>query len=430
MIFLLKVLALLFLVLLNGFFVASEFAIVKIRETRLVELANRGSLRAKIGLTLIRRLDAYLSATQLGITMTSLGLGWLGEPLVSEQLEPVLHSAGVTNETLVTSVSVAAGFAIITFLHIVFGELAPKSLAIQRTEGTTLWIAIPLRMFYWSFFPAIWLLNGSANGLLKLIGISPAAEEELAHSEAELRMLLSESARGGHISEQEKIISRRALRLADVKARQIMVPRNEVVYFSIRDPLEANLAKARRNPFARYPVCDGDLDSILGVVHVRDVLWVLRDEGKVDLRSISREIIVSPEDENLEVILGKFRDSHIHMAVITDEVGSVSGIITLENVLEQLVGQIQDEFDHESPWIRPLGDDVHEVSGRTPLTVLRERLGMRFEDDDVATLSGYVTDSLGRFPKAGDELTLGSFKIEVNKVESLKIKTALIKKIT
>ena len=426
MIILLKVAALFGLVFLNGFFVASEFAIVKIRETRLAELSEDGNIRARVARSVVRQLDAYLSATQLGITIASLGLGWMGEPLVSEQLEPLLHRLGVQSEAVVTSLSVATGFFIITFLHIVFGELAPKSLAIQRTVGTTLWVSIPLRLFYWTFFPAIWLLNGAALGVLRLLGITPATEEELAHSEAELRMILSQSYRVGHISEKEKKIIDQALRFADLKARQIMVPRNEIIFFSLADSLDVHLAKARRNNFARYPLCDPDLDKVMGMVHIRDLFWMLHEEDGVDLESVKREVILVSGEESLETLLQRFRDEHIHLALVVDEIGVVSGLVTLEDVLEQLVGAIQDEFDRESPWIKPLAPDEYEVPGRAPLTALRARLGMDFEDDDVVTLSGYITEKLGRFPKEGDSIKVGAWKITVTATDALKVRTCRI----
>lgn len=425
----LKIVALFALVLLNGFFVASEFAIVKIRETRLVELAVGGNLRARVARNVVRQLDAYLSATQLGITIASLGLGWLGEPLVSSQLEPFLHRSGVESEAMVTSISFAVGFAIITFLHIVFGELAPKSLAIRRPEETTLWVAIPLRLFYWTFFPAIWVLNWVAIGTLRLIGITPAKEDELAHSEAELLMILSESARGGHISEQEKIISERALRFADLKARQIMIPRGEVIYFSLADSLEQSLTKAWRNNFARYPLCETDLDSVVGMIHIRDVLWMLQKKGEVDLESVAHEVVVVSEEESLEIVLQKFRSTHIHMALVADEVGVVSGLVTLEDVLEQLVGEIQDEFDRESPLIKKIGELAYEASGRIHLTVLEAKLGIEFGDDDVVTLSGYVTERLGRFPGVGDSIDVGDWRVVVTRAEALKVRTLRLEQI-
>jgi len=429
MIVFLKILAVLGLVFLNGFFVAAEFAIVKMRETRLIELSDEGNVRARVARSLVEKLDAYLSATQLGITIASLGLGWIGEPFVSHQLEPLLKIIGVVNPAAVSTISFAAGFLIITFLHIVFGELAPKSLAIQRTEPTTLWVSIPLRLFYWAFFPAIWILNEAAAGALRLVGIRPASEEELAHSEAELVMLLSESARGGHISEQEKAISGRALRLAEMKVRQIMAPRNEVVYFSLQDPLETHLAKARRHNFARYPLCETDLDSVIGMVHIRELFWMMQEGGEQDLRALALELLIVSEDDSLERVLHRFRDTHTHLAVVVDEMGSVSGVVTLEDVIEQLVGPIQDEFDRERPWLKKTGEGEYETSGRAPLTVLSERLGIEFEKNNVVTLSGYFTERLGRFPREGDTLEAGGWRISVTRTEGIKVRSCRIQKI-
>jgi len=423
-----KILVVVALVLLNGFFVASEFAIVKIRETRLIELARSGNIRARAARSVVKNLDAYLSASQLGITMASLALGWMGEPLVSDQLRPLLHSFQITSPTVITSVSVSVGFIIITFLHIVFGEQAPKFLAIRRVEGTALLISIPLRLFYWSFWPAIWLLNMAATGTLQVLGITPAKEHELAHSETELRMILSEAAAGGQISEQEKRISERALRLADLKAKQIMVPRNEIVYFSLAESLETTLEKARRNNFARYPLCESELDKLIGMVHLRDVFWMLREKGAADLRAVAREPLLFSEEESGETVLQRFRDTHIHLALVVDERGFISGLVTLEDVLEQLVGAIQDEFDTESPLLKKAGADVYEAAGRVPLALLKTKFGFEFADDDVVTLSGYITDQLGRFAKEGDAITLGAWKITVTKTDALKVRTCRLER--
>jgi len=428
MIIALKLLALFGLVFLNGFFVASEFAIVKVRETRLAELSEQGLIRARVAKGVAGSLDAYLSACQLGITIASLGLGWMGEPLVSQQLEPILLKIGIHDHAIVTSISFAIGFLVITFLHIVFGELAPKSLAIRRTEGTTLWVAVPLRLFYWTFFPAIWLLNQAAFLVLRLIGVSPASDEELAHSDTELMMILSESARGGHISEREKIISERALRFADLKARQIMAPRAEIVYFSLQDPVEQSLAKARRNGFARYPLCETGLDKVVGIVHVRDALWSVLAKGKADLALMAREAPIVSEEDNLEKLLELFRETHIHMALVADEIGVVSGLVTLEDVLEQLVGAIQDEFDSESPWIKALDGGAFEVLGRAPLTSLRRRLGIEFDDRDVITISGYLTDLLGRFPNSGDKVEAHGWTFTVTRTDALKVGACVVEK--
>ena len=367
----------------------------------------------------MQNLNRYLSATQLGITIVSLALGWLGEPLVAEQLEGLLHYLGVTSPAAVHSISVAVAFTLITYAMIVFGELGPKSLAISKTEGTMLLISIPLRLFHFLFYPIIWVLNLTATAVLRAIGLRPWEDDEAAHSEAELRMILSESARGGHISEREKRISERALRLTELTARQVMVPRNEAVYFSLAEPLEASLAKARRENYARYPLCETDLDSAFGIIHLHDLLWVCGTDPGPDLRALARELILFSEDDNLEVMLQRFRDSRIHLALVVDERGVVSGLVTLENVLEQLVGEIQDEFDREPPWMKKLDGGGYEVQGRTPLTVLRERLELEIADEDAVTISGFVTGQLGRFPREGDQVELPGWVVTVTKVEGL-----------
>jgi CBS domain containing-hemolysin-like protein len=429
MIVLAKSLAIIGLVLINGFFVAAEFAIVKVRATRLTELAERGKVRARIARGILGDLDAYLSACQLGVTMASLALGWLGEPLVADQLRPLLLHLRIENPAVVSTVSILAGFILITFLHIIFGEQAPKIIAIRRVESAALWVAVPLRLFYYTFLPAIWLLNQGATLTLAVLGIQAASDHELAHTESELRLILSEAARGGHISEHEQRISERALRLADLQVRQVMVPRGEVVYFSLADPLETNLAKARRHSFTRYPLCETDLDRPMGMIHIRDVLWVLREREAVDLRALAHELLLVSENESVEAMLERFRDSHIHLAVVVDEAGTVSGVVTLEDVLEQLVGAIHDESDREQPWIKPAGPDRYEIAGRAPLTMLTRRLGIEFDAHDIITLSGYVTAELGRFPRPGDRVVVGPWSVTVVRVDALKIAAAMIERL-
>lgn len=429
MIVLLKLLGFLFLILLNGLFVASEIAIVRIRETRLKELADAGNLRARAARSLVQNLDGYISAIQLAITMINLALGWLGEPLVSAQIKPVLHALGIESAAVVKSVSVALGFSIITFFVIVFGELTPKSLAIRRTEGVTLWVALPLRVFYWTFFPAIWLLNRTAAGVLRLLRIEPADESDLAHSENELLMILGQSARGGLISEQEQKISERALVFTSYPAKKIMTPRNEIVYFSLLDPLSANLDKARRNNYARYPLCETDLDSVIGMVHIRDALWMLREGRGEDLRAVARELLIVSEEERLERLLKRFRDAHIHLALVADETGAVSGLVTLEDVIEQLVGPIQDEFDRETPLLRKIGEGVYETPGRAPLAHLRQRLLIEFGNEEAATVSGFFTERLGRFPAQGDVLEVPGWKLTAVALDGIKVKTCRIEKL-
>ncbi|MFO8058974.1 MAG: hemolysin family protein [bacterium] len=429
MVFLLKIVSFLFLILLNGVFVSSEIAIVRIRETRLKELSDAGNFRARVAQSLVRNLDAYISAIQLAITMINLALGWLGEPLVSSQLKPVLHALGIESAAVVKSLSIGLGFTIITFLVIVFGELAPKSIAIRRTEGVTLWVALPLRIFHWIFFPAVWLLNTAATGVLRLLRIELADESDLAHSESELLMILSQSARGGLISEQEQKISERALVFTSYPAKKIMTPRNEIVYFSLLDPLSVNLDKARRNNYARYPLCESDLDSVTGMVHIRDALWMMREGRGEDLRTVARELLIVSEEERLERLLKRFRDAHIHLALVVDDTGAVAGLVTLEDVIEQLVGQIQDEFDRETPMLKKLSDRAWEVSGRAPLTLLQQRLGLEFEDTDAVTVSGYLTEKLGRFPAADDELEVDGWRFQVIRMDALKVRTCRVSKI-
>ena len=358
----LRLLAIFLLVLLNGFFVAAEFAIVKVRSTQIGTLARKRHRRAKVAENVIRHLDAYLSATQLGITLVNLGLGWLGEPFVAEMLRPVLSGLGVHSPDLVTSLSVVVGFIFITFLVIVVGELVPKSLAIQRAQGTTLWVAIPLTFFYKAFYPAIWLLNGVANRILRAVGLRPASEHEVGHSEEELRLLLSELKLGVSKDSLSRRILLRAFRLKSLQARNIMLPRNKIDALFLEMPLDQNLEIARAYHHTRFPVCRETLDDVVGMVHIKHLFWKIQSQTEpVSLESICHEILFFPEVASLETMLKTFLQRKCHMGVIVDEFGGTLGLVTLEDILEELVGEIQDEFDQESPLIVKLSDD--KISG-------------------------------------------------------------------
>jgi len=425
----LKLFVVLLLVLLNGFFVAAEFAIVKVRSTQIETLVKRKHRRARVADNVIRHLDAYLSATQLGITLASLGLGWLGEPFVAHLLEPALMRLGVQSQTAITSISFAVAFGIITFLHIVLGELAPKSLAIQRAQATALWVAVPLTLFRKIFHPVIWLLNGVANRVLQLMGIEPAGEQERVHSEEELRMLLAESSPASPISPTSREILLNAFTLKDLKARNIMLPRNKIVPLYEQLSLEENLRIARTSRHTRFPVCRETLDQIVGMIHIKDLFWQISSpERRANLENIRRDILFIPEFVNLETLLTTFLEKKNHMAIIVDEFGGTLGMVTLEDVLEELVGEIQDEFDYEQPLIRQIKEKEFLVDGGTPLHDVEEAFGVRFADtSDATTLGGYVINRWSDIPPEGTKWTYGNLKFVVRKVEKLRVSQILVK---
>jgi CBS domain containing-hemolysin-like protein len=415
------------LVFLNGFFVAAEFAIVKVRSTQIEPLARRGSKRAQIAHDVITHLDAYLSATQLGITLTSLGLGWMGEPFVAHMLEPLLASLGITNPTLITTLSFAIGFAIITFLHIVLGELAPKSLAIQRAQGVTLAIASPLHLFFIVFRPFIWMLNGTANYFLRLIGIAPASDTEIAHSEEELRLLLS---KGTTITSTGKSISLRAMELRDRTVREVMVPRTGLVSLSTTRTIEDNIAIALENQFTRYPLCERDVDNIVGMIHLKDLFKLKGEKGPGGrLLDIKREMLFVPETMSLERTLNLFLAKRVLMAIAVDEYGGTAGLVTLENVLEELVGEIRDEFDVEQVVLQKVSDTEYVVDGSMPLLDFSRVFSIVPDSRDVVTVSGYIIHLIGTVPVRGTGLQIGGWHAVIEAVEGIKVRTIRMKKL-
>jgi len=418
-----KLCAVVVLVLLNGFFVAAEFAVVKVRDTQLVSLAARGHRRARVARRILGNLDAALSATQLGITLASLGLGWIGEPVFASLLEPVVRWLQIESEQVRHSIAFAVGFSVITFLHIVAGELAPKSLAIRKPLPTSLWVAVPLDWFYKASFPAIWTLNHAANWLLRRFGIEPVSEAELAHSEEELRLLVACAPRlGGEASLSRQVVLN-AFDLRQRVAREVMRPRHEIVALSTTDPLERCLETAEKTRYSRFPLCEqGDLDRTLGVVHIKD-LYALRTRARTgaDLLPAARKLLYVPETARLDRLLQHCLERKLHLAIVVDEYGSTTGLLTLENILEELVGQIQDEFDLEPPLCVRTGPDTWELDGRFPLHELAELVGQPLQAEDLTTTSGLVTHRLGGFPKPGDVVNLGDYRLCVEETDGHRV---------
>src|SRR5208282_4901084 len=400
----LKILAVLTLVLLNGFFVAAEFALVRIRETQLDILVAKGWRRAKMAQHIVRNLNSYLSATQLGITMASLGLGWIGQPVFTTLLEPLLIPLGVQSQVWQHSISFAVGFSALTFLHITVGELAPKWMTIQKPLPVALAAAYPLRWFYLAFYPFNRLLNRTARWLLTMMGIEPDGATDRTQSEEELRLLIT-SAQG--VAGGRNIILN-ALDLRHRVAREVMRPRHEIIAFDTEASMDQCLALAEKTRYSRFPLCeDGDLDRTRGIVHIKD-LYALRDKARTaaDLLPVVRPLIYVPETARLEKLLPLFLDRKLHVAIVVDEYGGTVGIVTLENALEALVGQIQDEFDSEATQFVRKSEDVWELVGTLPLHELEKIIGEVPHDESVTTASGWLTQKLGGFPKTGDSLTV------------------------
>lgn len=423
----------LLLVFLNGFFVAAEFSIVKVRATRIEELIKKGAKRAPWARRLIVDMDEYLSATQLGITLASLGLGWIGEPAFAELFSPLFENWGSLEPLFAHSLAVALAFALITFLHIVLGELAPKSLAIQLPEPVVMASAAPMIFFYRLSYPLIWSLNNTANFFLRMIGIRPASESETAHSEEELRMILAHSHEKGVLGHDERRLLERVFDFADRSVRQIMVPAGDVVYLDTQKAFDENLQIAVKHGHTRYPLCDGALDQIIGVIHVKDLLWRYHELGpKFELNVIQRPVLFVPESKLIKSLLQEFRRSHTHLSIVVDEFGSTVGVVTLEDILEELVGEIQDEFDQEdpTPMIQKRDEKHFLVNGRALIEDIETRFKMELNDRENDTIAGHIMMVLGRTARVGDEITLAdSYRVRVIGMRNLQITDVSFEKI-
>lgn len=410
-----------FLVLLNGFFVASEFAIVKVRSSQLEAAEGEGEKRAAFARHVTAHMDAYLSATQLGITLASLALGWVGEPFLARMLQPFFFLAGIETEGLIRTVSVGLAFAIITFLHIVLGELAPKSLAIRRSLPTTLLVARPLGLFHLVFKPAIWFLNGAANQILKhVFKLQPVSEHELAHSEEELRVILAESEKAEEVSPLGREILINALDMANRVVRDITTPRGDVIFLNTEQSFDENLKSAVDSRHTRFPLCEGHLDNTIGLVHIKDLLKLMREPAP-DLHTIRRELLHVPEMMALEKLLTFFLTKHAHVALVVDEFGGTTGIVTLDNVLEELVGDIQDEFDAEKPELSRVNENEFDIAGSLGLYELKDLMGLEIESDEVTTVGGYVTHQLGHMPKQGEQVEVEDYRITVTETDGRRV---------
>ena len=415
--------AVIFFVLLNAFFVAAEFAIVKVRSSQLeTALADgrRGATRARDAL---QHLDGYLSATQLGITLASIALGSLGEPFINRLIQPAFVKAGISNEALITTFSYVLAYAIVTFLHVVLGELMPKSLAIRKSLDTTLAVSAPLTFFYKLFRPAIWLLNGTANWLLKtLFKLNAVSESELAHSEEELRHIVAESEKSSEVTSTEKDILLNVLALNDRCVRDIMTPRNLVVSLDLEDSFEQNLKLAIESKHTRFPLVKGHLDETLGLIHIKDLLPLL-GKADADLRQVKRDLLMVPEMLPIDRLLHRFRETRAHLALAVDEYGGAVGIVTFDNVMEEIVGDIQDEFDEAEKAEFDIITEGEEftTAGTFNLYELEDLAGIKAENDEVTTIGGYVTHLLGHLPKVGEQVEMEGFRVTVTKADNRRI---------
>jgi CBS domain containing-hemolysin-like protein len=401
------------LILLNGYFVAAEYGLVTARRTRIMELEHQGDRRARHVRGILANPPRFIAAMQLGVTLTSLAIGALGEPVLSRVLDPVLA----------TALAVAFAFFVITFLHVVIGELVPKGVALAYSERVALAVSTPVRGFFVVFKPVIWLLQRSTEGILRVFGLEPPGGEGDVHSEAELKMLLSRSSEAGEIEQDEREMLYKVFDFAEKEVSDVMVPRPEVVALSVDLPPEECIKAVLDSPYTRYPVFRESLDDIVGVLHVRDLFSAMHDRGiaAVRVEEIVRPGYVVPETKDLAALLTEFRRTNQHMAIVVNEYGGMEGIVTLEDLLEEIVGEIEDEFDLPDESVERVDEDTIRIDGTFPIDDFNEQFRVDLPIEDYHTIGGFVFGQLGRAPEAGDEVTLDGLRFEVYEVEGPRI---------
>ncbi|NUB91858.1 HlyC/CorC family transporter [Haloterrigena sp. SYSU A558-1] len=417
------------LVALNGFFVAAEFAYVRVRSSAVERAVAEGKTGATLLQEAVDNLDDYLATTQLGITIASLGLGWLGEPAVAALLEPVL--APVLPESLLHLVSFAIGFSFITFLHVVFGELAPKTISIAQAERVALLVSPLMKFFYYIFVPGIVVFNGTANAFTRLIGIPPASETDETLSEEEIRTVLSRSGSEGQIDAEEVEMIEQVFELDDTTVQQVMVPRPDAVTIASDRSLSDLRSLILEEGHTRYPVLDSDGDDqVVGFVDAKDVLRAGESEGdleSVTVGEVTREMPVVPETTRVTELLEQFQGDRAQMAAVIDEWGVFEGIVTVEDVIEVVVGDLRDGFDADEPSIDRRDDGAYVVDGGVTVSDVNERLDADFESDEFGTIGGLVLDRLGRAPEVGDHVEVDGYALEVSDVEGARIASLIVR---
>ncbi len=414
-----------FLLFSNGFFVASEFAMVKVRKTRIEQLVNEGNHNAKIALEAIKDLDKFIAAVQLGVTISSIGLGWVGEGTLARIIEPLfVFLPGISQNIATHTVSVSASFALITFMHVVIGELIPKSIALEYPEQTSLVIARPMQWISFLFTPFIWMLNGFGNSILNLFHVPHKHKSSLVHSTEELNMLVDASYNGGVLNETEKNILHNAFKFSDLTAKQVMVPRTDMVCIPNDMSIEELSKLAAENQYTRYPVYDEDIDHITGLIHVKDLFSLSINDEVCPLKMLEREIMLVPETITMDKLVLEFKKRKSQMAIVVDEFGGTSGLITVEDVLEEIFGDVQDEFDEEEEIcdIVEVEPNHYVANAMVRLDELAEFFGMKeIDDEDIETIGGLVVKLLGRIAEVNDTVTFENLTFIVKEVEGARI---------
>ncbi len=401
------------LIALNAFFVAAEYGLVTARRTRIIELQHQGNRRARDVLRITADPGRFIAAMQLGVTLTSLAIGAVGEATLSREFD----------KWMATALAIVLAYAILSFFHVVFGELVPKGAALGHPEGTALWVSAPVRGFFVVFGPVIWLLRRATELILHGFGLQPPGAEREVHSEAELRMLVSRSERQGQIEEDERAMIDKVFVFGDKDVADVMVAKPDVAAVSIDLPPEEALAVVLDSPYTRYPVYRESLDDIVGVLHVRDLFSGIHDRGlgELELESLLRQAYVVPETKDLASLLQEFRRTNQHFAVVVDEYGAMVGIATLEDLLEEIVGEIEDEFDVPEEQVEQIGEDSYRVDGMYSIDDFNERFGTDLPDEDFHTVGGFVFGQLGRAPEPGDDVSHDGVRFDVLEVEGNRI---------
>lgn len=420
-----QLLLVIFLIAMNGFFVAAEFACVKIRPSRLETLIQEGSRQAKYAKKLTDHLDASLSVTQLGITLASLGLGWVGEPAVATLILPITHAIGL-DDVIGHTIALALAFSIITGLHIVLGELTPKTMAIQNVEKIMLSVALPMLVFHRVMYPFVWLLNHVANWVAHRMGFHTASEGDDAHTEEEIRLLMEESHRQGLIDDTEVDFVDNVFDFTDLNVREIMTPRTDMVCLYLEDTMDENLHTILEEQLTRYPICHEDKDHIVGFLHVKDLMRVMAEGRKPNLRRLARKALIVPESMDVSVLLKTMQKQRSQMAIVVDEYGGTAGMVTIEDIVEEIVGDIQDEFDEERPTAERRGKRIFSVDAKMLLEELEDILEIDIEDEDVDTVGGWLYDQIGQTPRVGQMAAAGGNLFYVEEVDGVRITRVLI----
>lgn len=428
MIILINIIIVFLLVFMNGFFVATEFAMVKVRKSRIETLVLEGDRTAKHTLKVVNDLNSYLSACQLGITLASLGLGWIGEPAVSDMLAPIFNLFHLP-EGVIHSISFILGFAIITAFHIVLGELAPKSLAIISAEKIAMHTALPLIMFYKLTYPVMWSFNHSTNLVLKIFGISQVDEHEAAHTDEEIKILVEDSYKHGLIDKTELTFVDNIFDFSEKTVKEIMIPRTDMACIFLEDSFDEIIAFALDEQITRYPVCKNSKDNVIGFIHIKDLYKQKIEGNNQNIEDIIREIKFVPESLSISKLLKIFKQERVQMAIIIDEYGGTSGLVTIEDILEEIVGEIQDEFDEEGDEITKNEDGNYIVDGKLVLEDINELIKTNIESENIDTIGGWIYSQLKSYPQVNDKINYEDYEFIILKCDRKRISKVLIKKL-